>query len=355
MKKFRFELKHWLRRVRKKALRHNRAITKKFKPSSKIKKDGVYVIAPRILSMGQKYHGYLVRFKEELERYSALAHNLQHHLRINFRETEILSADACTVLLATIDTIKCKYPDIKFSVIRPKNRPMNSLLRNKMRYDVDAVFCHLGLYKLLGFNYTSSTSQKNVKCWHFISGDMADGKITSPILNELQSMGVNTKGVYSSYIEAIANAVEHAYTDKVPTSRQFPVRRWWMLLAVVDDTMSIFVCDLGHGIPNTLEYTQDQNFLSSLWTKILMRATKPTDDCLYIKVAASIKESRTELEYRGKGSTDIKSLIKDKKDSILFIHSNKGTYTFSNDGSEKCYENIGSINGTLIQWNIPLN
>ncbi|SPX40887.1 Uncharacterised protein [Haemophilus influenzae] len=104
----------------------------------------------------------------------------------------------------------------------------------------------------------------------------ADGEITKPLLDELKSMGV--KGIYPSYIEAIANAVEHAYAQNIYSEREFPIKRWWMLLAILEGKLSLFVCDLGHGIPNTLEKTQKANVLSAIWNR-LKQLGKPTKDC----------------------------------------------------------------------------
>ncbi|HDR0626815.1 TPA: hypothetical protein ACPDW7_001852 [Pasteurella multocida] len=357
MKKVKLSLKHWLRMVRKRTFRNilSKKKNKDPQPKNKISTKGMTIIAPKVLSLSLRYHEVFVSFKNTLERLCFEANSSERQVRINFRETEVLSADACAVFIATIDTIRFSYPNLKFSIIRPKNKPNDYRIQNKMKYDVDAVFCHIGLYKLLGFNYTSSSSKQNVICWHYIQGNEADGSITKPLKDELENIGISTSGLYRTWIEGISNAVEHAYNTTIPTKRSFPLKRWWMLLAVLDNEMSIFVCDLGHGIPNTLEYTQEERFLSRLWKEVLKLATKPTNDCLYIKAAAAIKESRTELEYRGKGSTDIKSLIKENKGSVLFIHSNKGTYTFAHTGNERCYENKSSINGTIIQWNIPLN
>ncbi|QNS14539.1 hypothetical protein ICJ55_07155 [Mannheimia bovis] len=357
MKRAKFFLQHWLRMVRKRTHRNILSRKKHKKPRfrNQISAKGMTVIAPKVLSLSLKHHKVFVYFKNALERLCSEAARSSKKIKINFRETEVLSPDACATLVATIDTIRTLYPNLKFSIIRPKNKPNDYRIQNRMKYDVDAVFCHIGLYKLLGFNYTSHSSKKNVVCWHYIRGDEADGSITKPLKDELENMGISTSGLYRTWIEGISNAVEHAYDIRIPTKRSFPLKRWWMLLAVLNDEMSIFVCDLGHGIPNTLEYTQDEHFLAKLWKEVLRLTTKPTNDCLYIKAAAAIKESRTELDYRGKGSTDIKSLIKENKGSTLFIHSNKGTYTFSHNGNERCYENQLSINGTIIQWNIPLN
>ena len=48
------------------------------------------------------------------------------------------------------------------------------------------------------------------------------------------------KGIYPSYIEAIANAVEHAYAQNIYSEREFPIKRWWMLLAILEGKLSLF-------------------------------------------------------------------------------------------------------------------
>ena len=204
----------------------------------------------------------------------------------------------------------------------------------------------------MGFNYTSSSAQKNVKCWHYIYSDSTDGEITKPLLDELKNMGV--KGIYSSYIEAIANAVEHAYAENIQSNRNFPIKRWWMLLAVLEGKLSLFVCDLGHGIPNTLEKTQKANVLSAIWNK-LKQLGKPTKDCLYIKASTLIKETRTGLGHRGKGGSDIRAFIDKTPGSRLIIHSNRGMYVYNGKGKpDLTKESRYSIDGTVVQWNIPI-
>ncbi|MCO4167096.1 hypothetical protein L0F67_08025 [Actinobacillus suis] len=277
-------------------------------------------------------------------------------LKINFRETEVIDASACVALIATLDLIRYQYPKLKFKVVRPKAKPQDN--RRHSPYDVDAVFCHIGLYKLLGHNYTSHSSKENVKCWHYIFSDSTNGEITQPLLKELSEMGVNTKGIYSSYIEAIANAVEHAYSNKIPTKRKYPLKRWWMLLAVIENKLSLFVCDLGHGIPNTLEITQEPKLLEKVFALLNLKkiSHKATTDSAYIKAATLIKETRTALEYRGKGGADIRSFIDKTPNSKLIIRSNRGMYVYSGkNNNEILKESRYSIDGTIIQWIIPIN
>ncbi|MFC0988605.1 hypothetical protein ACFGY4_02975 [Pasteurella multocida] len=304
------------------------------------------ILAPSKILLAKAVDYTFASFKKELEDKTRLAAQSKVQIKLNFRDTFVIDAPACAVLIATLDTIKAQYPYLKFKVIRPKHKPYDN--NKQSPYDVDAVFCHIGLYKLLGFNYTSSSSQENVKCWYFIQSDNVSGKITEPLLRELNKMGI--KDIYSSYIEAISNAVEHAYDENIPTKRIFPIKRWWMLMAVLEGKLSIFICDLGHGIPNTLEKTQKEPLLKRLWQRLQLSG-KPTEDSLCIKASTLIKETRTELQHRGKGGEDIRSFIDKTPNSKLIIRSNRGMYVYNGkDRHEVLKESVYSLNGTVVQW-----
>lgn len=350
-------LKRFFRKLKTKERKHRQRGGKPRYQKFKYKPLGAFdIIAPAILSMTKGIDYRFASFTQQLENKSRLAFEQHRVLRINFRDTEVIDASACIVLIAMLDMIKYTYPKLKIKAVRPKSKPHDN--RKHSPYDVDAVFCHIGLYKLLGHNYTSHSLPENVKCWHYIFSDSPNGQITQPLLKELSAMGINTKGIYSSYIEAIANAVEHAYSDKIPSQRKFPLKRWWMLLAVIKGKLSLFVCDLGHGIPNTLDITQVPSLLQKVWKllKSMLREDKVSDDSSYIKAATMIKETRTSLDYRGKGGVDIRSFIDKTPNSKLIIRSNKGAYIYlGKDKPDFLQESKYSMNGTVIQWIIPIN
>lgn len=359
------KLKIWRSIVKKRTLRNLMSKEKKHrmnggKPKYKLvskkkffERLSIEINSPNRIVLAREISRTFVLFKKEMEDKARLASQSHRILKLNFRDTAVIDAPACAVLIATLDSLRNQYPGLKFSVIRPKAKPADQ--RKRGPYDVDGVFCHIGLYKMLGFNYTSNSSQKNVKCWHFIQSDITDGSITEPLLKELKEMGVDTKGMYSSYIEAIANAVEHAYAENIPTNRFFPIKRWWMLLALLDNELSLFVCDLGHGIPNTLEKTQQANILEKIWEK-LRKLGSPTTDSIYIKASTMIKETRTGLGHRGKGGGDIRSIIDKTPNSSLIIRSNRGMYVYNGQNKpDLTKESIYSIDGTVVQWNLPLS
>ncbi|MCT0087124.1 hypothetical protein KUA04_01375, partial [Proteus mirabilis] len=64
------------------------------------------------------------------------------------------------------------------------------------------------------------------------------------------------------------------------------------------------------------------------------------------------------LAYRGKGGTDLQSIIEAVEGSRLSIMSNKGNYRFTNKGNKKkpelCWDGSQSISGTIVEWSIIL-
>lgn len=194
-----------------------------------------------------------------------------------------------------------------------------------------------------------------MQSWHYVFNDEVDGSITEPIFLELDKMGLkNQNELYSGVAEGIANAVEHAYNREIESEREFPLRRWWMLMSKFDNNLQLYVCDLGHGIPRTLRFKKDPKLLEAIFAKVKDLAST---DCKDIKAATLMRETSTGKYNRGKGTQDMKSFVEITKGSSVSIYSNRGTFRY-NHGTrlrEVVYENTLSINGTLLYWQIPLN
>lgn len=370
----------WLRLVRK---RYNRRIRcelgkkirrKKFLnlvlEEKRLKKHGIESVhAPAILALAphkldgdnsyESEHAQFVEFKDKLELAAQNAYqNSDKRLMISFTKTYALYADACILLMATLDSIKHRYPDLRFIVKRPdKNLHKKPNKDKHQQFFVDAVFCHIGLYKLLGLNYCNNTVHRNVQSWHYVYSDQADGDVTNPIFDKLEAMGMaNLSELYGSVIESIANAMEHAYNPNIVTERQFPVHRWWMLMAKMDDKLRLLICDLGHGIPNTLRENKEEGVLQEVFKLVFsLLKRKMSSDSADILASTLIKETRTKLAYRGKGGKDLKYFIEKMPESNMMIHSNRGSYRYSNGKLNAIvYDNQKSINGTLITWSMPI-
>lgn len=340
---------------------------KMFLLEKRLAKTTNYIEAPEILSLSPinydkdndtTEHTLFLQFKNTLEINAEKASKNNKKLFISFAKTRCLYADACILLIATIETIKVTYPNLRFGVKRP-DKKFHHHKPQKYKYtafNVDGVFCHIGLYRLLGFNFCNNTKHKNVQSWHYVFSDSANGDVTEPIFNELEQMGLQNLGdLYRGVIESIANAVEHAYNDKIVSNRQFSLKRWWMLVAKIDNKLMLYVCDLGHGIPNTLRFNKEPSLLQAVFNK-LKSLSSMSRDCVDIKASTLIRETRTELNYRGKGGQDIKTFIENTRNSSITIHSNKGCYRYENrhKKGEILYDNHLSMNGTLLHWMIDV-
>ncbi|EEZ39098.1 hypothetical protein [Photobacterium damselae] len=255
-------------------------------------------------------------------------------------------------MTATVDYIKAKYPKLEFKVTRPPNQRIGLQMEN--RNLVDSVLVHIGFYKLIGHEHIKRRCDaKSVTCWSYAHGDNASGEIAAQLIQNLGKFKIKTNKLYRSCFEAVANACEHAYTDKVMRDNPFILKRWWFFVGVLNDKITVIICDLGHGIPKTLEVTQDENILTTLWKKLKL-PSKPTTDCTLIHASTMVKETRTKEIYRGKGGTDVKTFVDETEQSSLMIFSNKGTYKYEGQNRpSKAYDNSTSVGGTIIQWTIP--
>lgn len=357
------DLLKWKKRIKKRSDRLHRYKEKKHlskiggKPLYKGTKKSILnkylykIEAPDKLSLSRHNHERFSKFLRDLYEICKRASSDKMKVHIDLSLVSEMYGDACILFIATIDNIKNLYPSLLFKIKRPK-RSIES------NYNPDAVFCHLGVYEKLGFKYTADCSGENVSCWKYVYSNVADPWKIEPLMDELEQMGMNPSNLFRSSIEGIANAVEHAYMKKISSNTISSLGRWWMLLARLEDRLILIVCDLGHGIPNTLEYTQDSSLLDKIFNflNILRSSSK---DCAYIQASLLVKETRTLLGYRGKGGNDIKSFIDKTDNSRLIIHSNRGTliYKGNKDGHKTNgigYDNKHSINGTIIQWSFPI-
>ncbi|MOA34900.1 hypothetical protein D3C78_1563130 [compost metagenome] len=74
-----------------------------------------------------------------------------------------------------------------------------------------------------------------------------------------------------------------------------------------------------------------------------------------IELAFTVGKTSTKKENRGKGLKDILKVVKEQKVGGLSIYSNHGVYALDNSsGTETSLDERGSINGTIVQWKIPI-
>jgi hypothetical protein len=96
--------------------------------------------------------------------------------------------------------------------------------------------------------------------------------------------------------------------------------------------------------------------LSNLFRKLGFDPFK-VKDSTFIKAASYLTKTSTGETHRGKGLTDIKSVIDTIGAGVLSIFSNKGRYVYKgSQGAVKeiMYDYKHSVFGTIIEWTIPL-
>lgn len=287
-------------------------------------------------------------------------------IHINFMKTKMITAAAGLLLLSKIECVlnNTLGEKPKFRVTRPKATRVKGVKDRVMV--ADSVLNRIGFYELLGYRHFNAREIANVKCWDVIKGIDVDshaaGKMLQMVSKSIDSddTGDTTRAIFRPLIEAMSNAVEHAYDQDLWKGKLPNGNRWWCFTATLMGKLTVLICDLGLGIPATLEKTQLPNVIAALKTRF---GGIFSNDADYIKAAMDVKKTRTALGHRGKGATDLKSAIEKVENSSLCVFSNRGCYRYRNSiGSGDVFElnedismNDLSINGTIVEWTFPLH
>lgn len=316
----------------------------------------IKVVAPAFIDLykARKQTDFL-KFLQKLEQDSKRAANKGLVLSLCFRNTFFVSAAAALVLLAKVETIKNDCPRLKMiCTYPPKFKPGTGRSRSPRRNHADSIFNRVGLYEALGLEKRNLIEDKTVKCWTVLRGESVSSIDAGKLFQRIESqLGIRLNNLFRPLIEAMANAVEHGY----PNQKK---KQWWMFAAIFPGTSSLVVLlfDAGVGIPATLEKTQPERVLATIKSLFSLQLDK---DSAYIKAALEVKETRTKLKYRGKGGSDLKSIIKDTPKSSLFVLSNRGSYTYNNPKLKAGQAKVEyltelpySIKGTLVEWSVPI-
>ena len=145
----------------------------------------------------------------------------------------------------------------------------------------------------------------------------------------------------SAIMEAMLNVKYHAYPHQTE-------KRWWFTATIFEEQLYIAICDRGVGIPETLPRKGLGEILRSV----------VGDDSKMIQAAMRYTRTSREESGAGYGTRDIQRLILKQRQGNLTIISGKGHYRLScnEHGEEEELVNQidDDINGTVIQWTIPL-
>ena len=316
-------------------------------------------IAPSSMDLyTKKDHDEMIVFVNDIER---LAHSsntsTSQKVHICFRDTTKITASAGLWLLSKIESLIIKYPHVKYRVTKPPAVVVGDTKQKE--YVVDSVLNRIGFYSALNIKKREMREISNVKCWEVSRGEKVVGSEIGNLLKKItENLSHDYSKLYRPLIEAMSNSVEHAYREDLYTPNDLSnPTKWWCFAALRDNKLIVLMCDLGVGIPNTLNVTQPENLIK----KLIALIGKPlTHDSDYIKAALQVKKTRTKLGYRGKGGTDLQSIIESTPLSSLHIISNKGNYKYTNRNHiskgllEEQWDNKLSIGGTIVQWSVTL-
>jgi len=296
------------------------------------------VRAPRIFcAQGDRHRHELLTFLAEL-RERLVVKRLP--VTVDFALTSRMLADGTLLFLAELRrcqeilnghmTVRC---------ILPRNVKVAQVLKQ------------IGALALLNCHKKIVPKFPDVIHWRYASGYQVQGEKYENLLGSYDGRVAGTllSSLFKGVTEAMTNCHHHAYIGIRPDGLNYQDtrRNWWMFSRENDGYLTVVFCDLGIGIPVTVPTRKP-----SLWKRLLSMG-KAGSDSKIIEQAVQDAISRTGKRYRGKGLKQLIGAVQAYDDGQLVILSNRGSYTFRN-GDVKLRDYVASINGTLIQWKVPI-
>lgn len=296
------------------------------------------VRAPRFFALESEWHDDLAVFLAHLR--SAFASSLLVVL-IDFRVTEKMVAGGTLLFFCELNRLIEMFPQKIVRCIPARDNTVNQVLT------------HLGIYKACGYESGVVSTRNDVVTWQTSSSDVVDGRKVG-VLIENSLKGDLAKQAFRGASEAMINCVNHAYEaarkDGLPSP---PTKKWWMFCRQDLDENQLFiaVCDLGIGIPRSLPIKYPSEVIKGA-LDFLSPGKRQTDSRM-IQAAIEIARTRTDRQGRGLGLHNLKRIIDDEQEGMLYIFSNAGLVRYF-AGSHMRANFNHSILGTVVVWSIPL-
>jgi hypothetical protein len=225
---------------------------------------------------------------------------------------------------------------------------------------VEQVLQQVGILDLLRCTarLTDISFVENVRHWRYATADNVDGAKFEPFKEGIEGKVAEPllKEFFAGVTEAMTNCVQHAYVeDRGDGVENTPdLRRWWMFSQERNGQLSVAFCDTGIGIPRSLQ--DPKHWSQSLIMGLLAQLGFKGQEAELVRIAVELGKSRTGQGHRGRGLTEILDVIRNSGKGYLRIHSNHGFYRYNGgDGIEVMRDFAGSIMGTLILWNVPID
>lgn len=214
------------------------------------------------------------------------------------------------------------------------NKKLNWKCLPSKRPRENEVLFHLKIFQLLHHKKSYPSTRSDVVSWRSASSNEPDGEQFGPIIETFSKQQSAHKTAFRIVSEAVNNSVEHAYyEDRNDGISIDNVKMWWAFARLTDGFFHICVCDLGIGIPRSLQKRWGE--------KVISMFPNQMTDAKMISAALELSRTRTEKTYRGKGLSDYRKVFDLNNESALTIFSNKGRCTLKiNDQKTQDYKKI---------------
>ena len=318
-------------RVRRQLLRAGRTRTKPVKPAE------ARVVVPNILALqARNHHSTVTRLLARLRAAFASGRSV---VFLDFADLEKVVSGGMLLLYAELERLISAYPKVRLKCNRSRDDTVNEVLE------------HLSIFHRCGYTSGVIPARNDVVSWRATTSEVVDGEKAGELIESFQSLvGPKAKALFRGTSEAITNVVYHAY-DYFP-DRPGTDKRWWMFCREDAGALYVAVCDRGMGIPESLP----SKFPGEYWRRLVKKFTlgRSHSDSAFIRAAVQMERTRTDQKNRGKGLGDVVRVARDVAGSHVYIFSNRGLLSFSNNRfSQRDYRH--SIDGTLIVWVLPLH
>lgn len=258
---------------------------------------------------------------------------------LDFSKTIYPESLGMIYLLAVIDLIQSIRPNLNIRAIEVRSERVLQVLQQ------------IGLAEKLGLQRKIPITRDDVRFWRYVTGASVDASLVGDAFEDLcaatQISDSSRNALYNAMTEAIDNAYSHAYAENLThhSPRIFPPdKRWWMFFGVIEQRVVIVACDLGLGIPATI---QRKGWLEAI------RANIQNDDGSLIHAAIEHARSRTLEAHRGKGMAKLRQAAEESGGSLI-VCSSRGWYAFGSDKPDYHRSYRDTVHGTIIGWMIPI-
>jgi hypothetical protein len=270
--------------------------------------------------------------------------------RIDFRPIQRVAPAALLCLVAEMHANRLLSGD----------RPM--IAHHPEQWNPEVLFAcfELGMFSILSDMPSPEQSTGSLRILRFRSRATTSGADVAHLsesLAELHDLPIDTKALYATLMETIANSVEHAYS--IPGAAELATgavgRRWWASGAVDQDVrrMKVIAYDRGATIPATLPHSRRWSALLEA-IPLIGVALRSSDPGEMIRWAIQGRITRTAKGNRGRGLGKYQLLAERSQGDRLRIISGQGLYIYTHGGSPVVRTRAVSLPGTLVEWDLAL-